>query len=131
MSSSHDDFVPEREGYDSETETYHVRDALERPQPISVTVVQTVAAVTGTEPEDVEPLYDVIDPNALDALFRPVSEGSSRRTASVSFTLHGLDVTVHASGEIVVAVPRNDERGILDAVYDKVKSCPLFDRVPF
>lgn len=34
-------------------------------------VVETVAEATATDPLELEPLYDVIDPDALDRLFRP------------------------------------------------------------
>lgn len=63
----------------------------------SVAVVRAIAAYTETEPEELDPLYWVIDPEALDTVI-------SRTTTSVrvQFEYEGVSVTV------------NPERVILD-----------------
>lgn len=59
---------------------------------------------------DADALYDVLDPDALDALFAPPSDGTPRDGGSVTFPLGDATVTVHATGEIVVATGgRGDE----------------------
>ncbi|MFC7135555.1 HalOD1 output domain-containing protein [Halobaculum litoreum] len=39
------------------------------PEPVSVRVVECVAEATGLDATDLDPLYEVVDPDALDALF--------------------------------------------------------------
>jgi hypothetical protein len=65
---------------------------------ISVSVVEALAEANGVSPVDIrQPLYDVVDPDALDSLFTD-NEGPGR----VIFELAGHEITVHASGEILV-----------------------------
>lgn len=67
----------------------------------SVAVVEAVATATGYGPYDVPPLYEVIDPDALDDLFSPKRDGTPRRAGRVTFRLAGCNVTVRHR-EIVV-----------------------------
>ena len=72
---------------------------------VSQAVVEAIAQreevdVTEIEPPEYEPLYSVVDPEALDALFSSTTGGSSRPMGAVSFTYAGYDVTVHSDGEI-------------------------------
>jgi len=48
------------------------------------------------------PLFETIDPDALNALFSPTHSGDTR-TGSVTFTHDGYDVTVTADGEVTVS----------------------------
>ncbi|MFC7249708.1 HalOD1 output domain-containing protein [Halomicroarcula sp. GCM10025324] len=74
-------------------------------------VVRAVSAVTGLLPavpldgdagsDDVmDPLASVIDPDALDNLFERSDDGA---VTSITFSYHGLSVTVDASGIIRVS----------------------------
>jgi hypothetical protein len=74
---------------------------------VSVGVVKAVAAVTGFAPavsagDDatpvLEPLATSIDPDALDRLFEPTTDG----TGELSFKYHGQRVTVDATGVVTV-----------------------------
>jgi len=77
------------------------RDAGERP---SRSVIESVAEANETEPDRLRPLYDVIDPDALDAMFDPDADRDrSAANASVSFRFEGCAVTVHADGRTVVS----------------------------
>lgn len=69
--------------------------------PVSVTVIEALADARGVNPVDVErPLYDVVDPEALDRLFdRPGGDGIDGR---VVFSFDAHEVTVTASGEVLV-----------------------------
>ena len=69
---------------------------------LSVTVLQAVADLLGKEPSEIQPVSWVVDADALNALFLPRSGESPRTNGRVSFVLDGVDVTVHASGEVVV-----------------------------
>ena len=62
---------------------------------VSATVVRSVAAFTGRDPLSMEPLYQSVDPDALNALF----ESPSQRTGSIEFSFCGLRVEVTASGD--------------------------------
>lgn len=64
---------------------------------ISTSVVSAVAAVTGEEPTAIEPLFEVVDPDALDQLVASV-RGDER--VSVSFLFEGCGVTIRGDGEI-------------------------------
>ena len=68
----------------------------------STAVVETVAVASDREPARLEPLYETIDPDALDALIRsngvePVGDG-----ITVRFEIAGQTVTVRGSGAVVV-----------------------------
>ncbi|RLM89078.1 HalOD1 output domain-containing protein [Haloarcula sp. Atlit-7R] len=95
------------EGHDPDTETYHVQFDASRDGGASHAVVTALAAVTGNGPTEIEPLYDVVDPDALDALFQHGSDDSKSGIA-VSFELDGSDVTVYSTGEVVASI---SERG--------------------
>ena len=58
--------------------------------------VQSVGTLT--------PLFETIDPDALNALFSPTHNGDTR-TGSVTFTHDGYEVTVTGAGEVTVSRP--------------------------
>jgi hypothetical protein len=67
----------------------------------SIAVVKTVAAATNREPTELKPLYEILDPDALDELIR--SDGRPTATdTSVSFIWDRCNVTVNSSGDVVV-----------------------------
>lgn len=76
------------------------------PMPVSQRVVRAVAAETDAEPLEMEPLYDVIDPEGLNALFEPTKCGPTRSAGTVTFRYAGCAVTVHADGGVEVAAER-------------------------
>ena len=68
--------------------------------PASVAVINAVSAVTGTDPVELPPLYETIDPDALNSLFEARDRtGSSPR---VEFTYNGFDVTVRDGPRVTV-----------------------------
>ena len=67
---------------------------------ISETVVTAVADAKGVDPLDLDPLYDSIDPDALDSLFGHAGAGVSIR--KLSFEMADCEVLVRGSGEVVV-----------------------------
>ncbi|OLZ40090.1 hypothetical protein A6E15_03455 [Natrinema saccharevitans] len=68
--------------------------------PTSTRVVQGVAAREGVDPIDLEPpLHAVVDTDALDALYRPVGDGS-RTPVAVEFSYRGHRIHIDDSGEI-------------------------------
>lgn len=64
---------------------------------MSVRVVEAIAAATETDPFDMEPpLYDAINPEALDRLFRPDAN------CRVTFEYEGHAVEVGSDGTVSV-----------------------------
>lgn len=63
----------------------------------STGVIEAVADVTNRESLALSPLYDSIDPDALDSLFRLSDE-----EVSVSFTYAGFEITARSDGEVAV-----------------------------
>ncbi len=70
---------------------------------LATTIVSTVAELAESDPTEIERLYDRIDPDGLEALFAPAGDATDRTTGQVSFRLDAYAVTVHATGDIVVA----------------------------
>lgn len=65
---------------------------------LSLGVIKAVAWVKGVEPEQLEPLHEVVDPDALDALFN-IGKNSA---PIVTFSYEGYDVQVDSDGHVVV-----------------------------
>lgn len=61
---------------------------------LSEAVLESVADIEGVDPVDLDyPLYDALDPDALDALFRTGG-------GYVTFSYHGYVVTAFANGTV-------------------------------
>lgn len=65
---------------------------------ISLQVVEALADATNTDAHELEPLYNVVDPEALDALFQPDSDGTIR----VEFEYGNSSVEVRSDGTVTV-----------------------------
>lgn len=68
----------------------------------SVAVPVVVAVATGQALEDLPPLYDRIDPDALDALFADRPTGDRRPNGHIAFPYSEVEVTLVADGVIQV-----------------------------
>ncbi|WP_327051363.1 HalOD1 output domain-containing protein [Halomicrococcus gelatinilyticus] len=72
-------------------------------EPLSTAVVVAIADAAGVDPADIgTPLYDIMDPDALDNLFSDKIDGSPRIGGQVVFTVLDYEVTVYSYGQIVV-----------------------------
>lgn len=71
---------------------------------VSETVIRTVADVTDVDPFEIAPLYDIIDPDALDRLFQPTPSASRDVDSRVCFTMAGCQVTV-TDNRVVTVTP--------------------------
>jgi hypothetical protein len=72
---------------------------------LSIRLSEAMATVTGDDPCDLPPLYDVIDPDALDALFPPLSaerHQSDQSPLEIVFSWCGHAVRVQQSGAISI-----------------------------
>lgn len=72
---------------------------------VSTTIVLAVARASGTPPTDLPPLYDYVDPEALDALVAHSTGRPDRTDLTITFSFSGYEVTVHEDGEVVVSQP--------------------------
>lgn len=72
-----------------------------RQSSISHGVVTAVADAKDVDPVDLRPLHDVIDPDALEALFDE-TDGSRLRTGHVAFDYEGFLVQVEDDGAVTV-----------------------------
>ena len=72
------------------------------PAAVSTAVVCAVAEANGRDAEALDAcLYDVVDPDALERLFRYEGDGAGW-TGRVGFSLAGCDVLVRSDGRITV-----------------------------
>jgi hypothetical protein len=70
---------------------------------LSIAVIEAVAEFEGTNPTDVRPpLYDIVDPDALDALFGPTRRDALRADGHVVFDYRDHEITVHSDGRIEI-----------------------------
>lgn len=68
-------------------------------------VVQTIAETVATDPLELPPLFESIDPDALDAFVRGLERGS------VTFTYAGRSVTVDGDGSVTIDQMRGSTSG--------------------
>lgn len=100
-----DDEIGSDHGPDSQT----VVTEWESDESPGARVVDALAAVTGKSPTQLRPLYEVIDPDALDRFLddAPIAPDRSPDRA-VSFRYEGCTVTVRGDGRILVSLPDDD-----------------------
>ncbi|QLK27454.1 hypothetical protein HYG81_07600 [Natrinema zhouii] len=86
------------------------RSSVDETAPVSIGVVEAVAARDGVDPLELSPpLHDVIDPTALDALFEPTKSGN-RTSGTVSFTYRGHRIHVDSDGQVSLETEREGDR---------------------
>jgi hypothetical protein len=68
----------------------------------SEAVIETVAIAANAAPMAIEPLYDSVDPDALDALVRGNGTAHANGDVSVAFTFAEHDVRVRSDGVVSV-----------------------------
>lgn len=65
---------------------------------ISIEIVERVADREGVDPTDLEPLYDVVDPEALETLV----DGACDGTIEVEFSYYGYEIVVDGNGTVSI-----------------------------
>ncbi|WP_224335682.1 HalOD1 output domain-containing protein [Haloprofundus halobius] len=90
-------------GYDPARECYSIEYDRTRDPP-SIELIVAIATIEDRGTDEVEPLYETIDPDALDAIFREESEATAHRNGRLSFVFSGREVTVWAEGRIDIAL---------------------------
>lgn len=74
----------------------------ENTENVALTVIDTVAAVTGTDPRELQPLASAVDTDSLEVLFAPTKQ-SERLSGQVQFEYEGCQVKVTADGKVLVS----------------------------
>jgi hypothetical protein len=97
---AHDPDQPE-----TQVTTYYATFDWQDYEPISSTVVSTVARAADSSPDELEELYERVEPGALDQLFESLRTGSRPTDGHVTFEYAGFDVTVYSYGQVVVRPP--------------------------
>jgi hypothetical protein len=73
---------------------------------LTTTLVHALSDVTGADVTQVESgLANYVDPDALNRLFKPDSDGTPRPNGHVSFTVWDHQVTVYHNGQIAIMPP--------------------------
>lgn len=71
-------------------------------RPASEAVITAVATATGNDPQELSPLYSIIDPDALDALFDAPDPSASKQPLTVTFEYADCRVSATAQGTVSV-----------------------------
>ena len=70
---------------------------------LSNKVLERVAEAEGRDPTELdEPLFEVVDPDALDAIFESTENGPHRNAGTVDFEYQGYSVRVTAEGDVLL-----------------------------
>jgi len=86
---------------DSSTTTADAISRVARDKTVTEAIVETVAEVKDVGSFDLIPLYDVIDPDALETLCR-LKWSQPPQSLSVEFQYEGCNVIVSGDGEVTV-----------------------------
>lgn len=71
---------------------------------LSTVVVSAVAEHEGVNPLELkQPLYDVIDTDALDAIFNGATKDPGLIDAQITFPYNGYHVTVTSDGDVTIS----------------------------
>lgn len=93
--------------FEPNTNTYRASHDWQSDDRITETIVRAIAIVTNTPPTDFEPLYESIDPDALNQLFTRPNGDSPQNTSQVSFSYNDCTVQVDATGTIEITSAKN------------------------
>ena len=90
---------------------------IEPGESVSMAVVDVVSSAIDRDPRSLRPLAEILDPDALDALFAPRENGEQRPGGEVTFVYSGCRVTIQ-NGEYItvqqlhsVNAPDQPQRG--------------------
>jgi len=90
----------------SQYDTYYAQHDVDGPAEFSTTVVHALSDLAGVDVTETRSmLYDSIDPDALNHLFRPKLDGTPRPPGHVVFSAWNYRVTAYSDGRIAIQVP--------------------------
>lgn len=91
--------------YDPATDSYYSHHEIEAADQICLAIVETVSAAIGRETTEMEPLYSVLDPDALEAILSSPGDDIVR----VSFVFEECTVTASSTGQVIVGSEHPDK----------------------
>jgi len=87
---------------ETETQTKSLPTAEPAEDP-SMMIIDLISDLEGVDPVELSPpLYSVIDPEALDALFHSASDDTPQTSGHVQFVYRGYEIRVQNDGEIAI-----------------------------
>lgn len=96
----------DRVGYDPKTESYYAQYDVDNSETLVTTVVRSVAAITGKNPVELDPLYATVDPDALEqVLDESRSDSSKQESVSVIFDFASCEITISCDGTVRIEPP--------------------------
>jgi hypothetical protein len=72
----------------------------------STKVVSAIAEAKGVDPLELDPLYDYVDTDALDAIF---SQADASSSLELRFSVADYQVVVSGAGEVAVTPPTSED----------------------
>ncbi|WP_224268912.1 HalOD1 output domain-containing protein [Haloprofundus salinisoli] len=111
--------------YDSDRERYTVEYDRVRDTP-SIQLIVAIAEIEGRNIDQIDSLYETIEPDALDAVFRESSTAAVERNDHLSFVYNGREVTVWADGRIDIGLTETERQRLSsgnDASEDDIGEC--------
>lgn len=100
----------ERLWYDDEVGVYRFEYDPSDVDEFVVELVVALAAVTGVDPLEVDPLAPAVDTERLEACVAALNGDRPRVEGTVTFDAAGCEVTVLA-GQVVIVAPEDADRG--------------------
>ena len=89
--------------YNPATDTYRLSHDWWHGMTLSTAVSMGVATITNTAPTELDPLYESVNPDALNHLFdSPTAESSRHSAGQMTFSNNDCTVTVYADGMIEI-----------------------------
>ncbi|KZN25972.1 hypothetical protein A4G99_23875 [Haladaptatus sp. R4] len=74
----------------------------------STRIIRGIDDIVGEDTDRQTWLYDKVDPDALDAIFKQKHDGTSRTEGKVVFNARGCEIVVQADGDIIIYAPADD-----------------------
>ncbi|ELY43779.1 MULTISPECIES: HalOD1 output domain-containing protein [Natronorubrum] len=97
--------------YDQTNDRYVFHHDIDGTATITTTIVHALASIADTDVSQGEfSLYDSVDPDALDRLFRKKADGTERTGGHVAFTALEYEVYVYANGDVIIYPPTDSSR---------------------
>lgn len=84
------------------TQTTTITHDWEGDSSLAVTIATGIARLANVDPEDVPQLYERVDPDSLDSLFKPTRRMGDRSNGHLWIPLEDYGVTVYGDGTVVV-----------------------------
>ncbi|WP_255194342.1 HalOD1 output domain-containing protein [Natronobeatus ordinarius] len=97
--------------YDRTNDRYAFQYDADGSATITTTIVHALATVADIDVSQGEfSLYDSVDPDALERIFSPKTDGTRRTGGHVAFTALDHEIYVHANGDVFIYPPAEAPR---------------------